>query len=230
MGLPRLVCAFLLAACCCCRRATSEFFVLGRGRWWGRSTRVPQGPGVGSWGMSSTEPERAGRAGLAALQSGLCTPAGAPPCQSPHSQALRVRSTSLQRVCSLGSRVFWERTRAERLQRRAGRGGAEFLQDARAGHPQVLALGAGSWSRVERRGWGASPTPCSPRPPVAGKGSFPCWRGPPTPPPPPGPHASLEVSEGGGSSCRGWALASAAGGVGLLCLRVCLDHRRQKTG
>lgn len=71
------------------------------------------------------------------------------------------------------------------------------------------ATGAGTEARL-----GRILNPCILRPPVAEKSCFPCWRGgAPTPPPPPGPQASLEVSEGGGGFCSGWALARAAAGV-----------------
>lgn len=154
--------------------------------------------------MSSTEPECAagmyGRSELVATQSQGSAPQRAPLLASvPDSQALRVRAT-LQRVCSLGFRVFWERTRSGCGSSEREGVGPSFCRtlDPASRRCSLWVLRAGCWNPGREARPGRIPNPCIPRPPVAGKGSFLCWRGPPTPPPPPGPQASLEVSEGGG--------------------------------
>lgn len=163
--------------------------------------------------MSSTESECATRvyrrSELVATQSQGSAPQRALLLNRvPDSQALRVRATSLLRVCSLGFRVFWERTWSGCCCSEREGVGPSFCgtldQASRRCSPWVL--DAGCWSPGREARPGRIPNRCNPRPPVAGKGSFPCWRGLPTPPPPPGPHASLEVSEGGGRRQLGLGL------------------------
>lgn len=142
-------------------------------------------------GMSSTEPECAargyGRSELVATQSqGSALQRELLLARVPDSQALLcVRATSSKKkknlVCSLGFRVFWERTRS-------GCGGSSSEQEgvgpsfcrtlgSASRRCSLWVLDAGCWSRGREAQPGRIPDPCIPHPPVAGKGSFPCWRG-----------------------------------------------------
>lgn len=127
-------------------------------------------------GMSSTEPECAARvyrrSELVATQSQGSAPQPELLARVPDSQApLCVRATSSWLVCSLGFRVFWERTGSGCGSSEREGVGPSFCRCS------LWVLDAGCWSRGREARPGRIPDPCISRPPVAGKGSFPCWRG-----------------------------------------------------
>lgn len=134
----------------------------------GGPTRVPQIPGVGNWGMSSTESECAARvyrrSELVVTQSRGSAPQWALLLAIvPDSQAPRVRATSLQRVCSLGFRVFWERT-GPVAAAASGKGWGRASAGRWARPPAGARSGCwmpGAGVPAERRGPGASPTRAS---------------------------------------------------------------------
>lgn len=128
--------------------------------------------------MSSTEPKCATRvcrrSELVATQSQGSAPQRALLDRVPDSQALRVRATSLLRVCCLGFIVFWERTRSGCCCSEREGVGPNFCRTLEQASGRCS-----SWvlEPRQRGAAGAHPQPVQPAPACCWKRQFPLLEG-----------------------------------------------------